>query len=434
MLILSQCGLALVLLASASWAQARFPATAASARAIEQRFDGRLAGPRLLCSIQPVKPYLDFSFHFASGFKLRCPLRQFEGKEDALICSLRIVPAGRAPVVLEDHFDVPRMPLQMAGRVKPKSLTTDLHYSGMFSLGEGRYRVSLVVVDRRNHICSRSWTIKASVPASQSAAPLAAPPGTAGPLMAEPWKLDRIFHRDGLRLTILVNAEPLARNSPELQPRDRALLLDSVSSLMKQVSCQSVRLIAFNLDQDREIFTEQRFDQSGFRRLAEILRGLDLGTVSYHALGRSAWEHLLIQLMNQAAAPGDPQDAVIFLGPRTRIAKRISRNTLTGARRDASRLFYFQYFPPAGWGAEFPDAISYLTKARGGAVFKIHSPVELARAINKLQRDLSRSAPEDDKPDAARHHGRRVAAGIPSVKSPSIPSVGDDTEPGQTQP
>jgi hypothetical protein len=58
-----------------------------------------------------------------------------------------------------------------------------------------------------------------------------------------------------------------------------------------------------------------------------------------------------------------------------------------GKRRP--QLFYVEYFPLWSRGREFPDLIERLTDNYDGTTFKIHTPAELATAIQRMTKQLS---------------------------------------------
>jgi hypothetical protein len=189
----------------------------------------------------------------------------------------------------------------------------------------------------------------------------------------------------GLRVTVLLDAAPMNLRNPALRAWDRAFLLGSLSSLLKQIPCASVRLRAFNLDQQRELFRRDQFDDVGFMELAESLRTLELGTVSYRVLQqRQGWLDLLLDYANSELIAADPSDAVIILGPRTRYFAQVPRSKLKGRETPNPHFFYFEYFPGYARGSQFPDALSSLTKRLDGTVYQIFSPGDLARSIQKM--------------------------------------------------
>jgi hypothetical protein len=161
----------------------------------------------------------------------------------------------------------------------------------------------------------------------------------------------------------------------------------SLAGLLQQTPCASVRLIAFSLQQQREIFRQDHFDASGFLKLSQAIGDLELGTISVHTLqNRLGWVDLLARLSNQEVTAADLSDVVIFLGPATMLDHKVPPENLKPRETSNPRFFYFEYYPQWRGGSEFPDSIEHLTKARQGTIFKIHSPGEWAQAIQKMLR------------------------------------------------
>ena len=146
-------------------------------------------------------------------------------------------------------------------------------------------------------------------------------------------------------------------------------------------------MIAFNLDQQREIFRNDDFQTKDFYQLNAALQSLELGSVSYKTLGReTGWADLLVNLVDAESNGSDPADAVVFLGPNSRILDKVAPESVRSRADIGPRLYYFEYFFRVGY--EFPDAIHQLTNACRGTVFKLHSPADFAASIAKLQRRL----------------------------------------------
>ena len=116
------------------------------------------------------------------------------------------------------------------------------------------------------------------------------------------------------RLTILVHAAPLSPNLSSLQPDDVQRVVDSLSSLLRELPAQSVRLIAFNLDQRAVIFREDGFEVNQSGELTAALNQLELGLLDYKVMrDRPAPVDLLLGLAQ--AELRDPKP----LWPRTRM-------------------------------------------------------------------------------------------------------------------
>jgi hypothetical protein len=380
-----------------------FPARAQSPLSLEQAeranhlLDGTAEGKRLGCEIELWRPFLDFTFRFTAGFIVRCPWKEFGGKESTALLIARVTPEGRAPVLLGSLYRLRGMPRELLAGADIRKLKTEVEASGAFAVGAGRYLVEVLVADNQNRICRKRWRITAGgreygkVPAVLEA-------NTVAPARVHLWDGKSLGGGKGLRLTVLLDVAPINPWALKLRAWDQAFLLDSLSSLLQQIPCQSVRLVAFNLEQQREIFRQDRFEPSGFDKLQQAFHDLELGTVSAQVLKQHQGKvELLAELTNQELIAPHPADAVIFLGPSSRSDQRIPKEMLKLRETLAPQFFYFEYIPPWRRGREFPDTIAHLTRARDGTVAKIHSPGELAQAIQKMLKQV-KPGPEEKTP------------------------------------
>jgi hypothetical protein len=254
-------------------------------------------------------------------------------------------------------------------------------------VGEGSYQVEVLTMDERGRSYQKHWSIRADRSGAQKQTPLAIPANTVRPMLLQPWDGKLQADGSGIRLTILVDVAPINPYVFKLRAWDRSFLMASLASLLQQTPCAAVRLIAFNLQQQREIFRQDVFNASGFLQLSDAIGSLELGVVSAKTLqNRFGWLEMLARLSNQELISREMSDVVIFLGPATLMDRRVPQEILKPRETANPRFFYFEYYPHWRVGAEFSDSIEYLTKARQGTVFKIHTPGELALAIQKMLR------------------------------------------------
>lgn len=356
-----------------------------SAARVNGEMDQHASGEKLDCDVSRQKPFLDFSFRFAGGYILRCPIYLFDGKAAIMRTYVRITPAAGKPLLLQDTYNIPAMPPDMRARTNIRSLRNLIEISGGFSLGEGEYEVDLLVTDNGERTLRHHWKVKAARNHSEREVQMVMKPDTVAPVSTRPWDGKSVADGKRVRVTVLLDAAPTNPYAQKLHAWDRAFLLDSLSSLLRQIPWESVRLVAFNLDQQREIFREDMVDRSSFFRLARELRELELGTVSYSVLKRQqGWADLLANMTNKEIEADKPSDLVIFLGPVTRIAQKIPAEILDPPKSNSPRFFYLEYYPAWRQGSEFSDSINSLTAARNGSTIKIHSPGELARGIQRM--------------------------------------------------
>ena len=255
--------------------------------------------------------------------------------------------------------------------------------SGAFSLGEGDYSVEALVTDDRNRTCYKHWKLRAAVDRSQRRVHLAVEPLTVQSFDRSSWDIHPV-EGNGLRLTVLLDAAPINRYQSSLRAWDRAFLLESLYSLLRQMPYKSVRLVVFNLEQQREIYRRDDFDGAAFVPLSHALREMETATVSVQALKGRNSPQFLIAVVNQELTADHPSDAVIFIGPNSRSDIEVGPSLLA-IKNTSPPFFYFEYDPLT---TAYPDVIQHLAKAADGKIFQFHSPAELDQAIQKMLTQL----------------------------------------------
>jgi len=88
----------------------------------------------LPCTVTPVRPTLGFDLRFHAGYDITIPLRELAGSENLLTILFRVTSETRKddPVYFVHRIRVPEIAEDAKG---------DAYLSGMFDLGEGKYRV-----------------------------------------------------------------------------------------------------------------------------------------------------------------------------------------------------------------------------------------------------------------------------------------------------
>ena len=356
-------------------AAAQQPLNPADSKRITQVFDHGGPIDPLHCVIQPRSPAFDFAYRFELAYWVTCSLTRFGGHATDVLIFARVTPEGGTPQFLGQAIHLPETP--------PNKLKQNIVITGGVAVGEGDYRVELLVGDRiSGRISRRSWEEHVKRSGKQEAAEVAIPPHAILPLAVRPWPIQ--MDAKGLRVTVLLDAAPLNPRTPSLRMWDRAFLLQSLSSLLRQIPCASVRVRAFNLDQQRELFRQDQFDDTGFIKLVDALQNLELGTVSYQVLQhRKGWADMLLSYAKEELTAAEPSDVTIFLGPRTHYFEGTPRSSVPLRETRSPRFYDLEYFPFMG-GAHSPDALAILTKQLDGSVYEIASPGDLARSVQKI--------------------------------------------------
>jgi len=373
-------------------AAAQFPANDSDIALVNKFLDEKPEHPDTLkCDIKAWQPFLDFAFRFEAGYIVRCPLREFVSTGNTVVSFVRITPESGTPIVLGDAYQLPSsVAAPISGRARIDQIREELDFSGGFAAGEGNYQVELLVSDRKaTRMCRKRWHVHIERKHSEKKVPIAVSDHEAVPLTFLPWNGSFDTSGSGLRLTVLLDAAPVNPYSQKMRAWDRSFLLSALSTVMSQINCQSVRLIAFNMDQQKEIFRKEIFDEPGFSELSSAIRNLELGMVSFQVLEHKQGHAILLShLANQEITHPEPSDAVILLGPHTRFLDKPPQEFLPTRAGKGPQFFYLEYMPTWLIGREFPDVVEYVTKSLDGTSFKIHSPAELARAVQKISEQV----------------------------------------------
>lgn len=346
-----------------------------------ERFEPREGEEELRCEVTPIKPALNFSFRFQAGYVARVPMNQYFGPGHRWVVLTRITPEGgdHQPVYLASGIALPAIP-------KTK---LELEIGGGYLVGEGGYDVKWLMYDDADRVCRKSWHVDAKLSRDDRAVKVAMPRDTIGDLSLRGLPRARRNTDDvaPLRLTVLLHAAPLSPRRTRLMARDQMLLLGLLSSLLERVPALSVRLVVFNLDQQKELFRRDVFTPAALDQAAQAMNGVELGLVDYRVLqNRRGHVDLLAGLVNQELRAKAPSDAVVFLGPTSRYADKMPQEALEKPGSSAPRFFYFQYKPSFRPSPNFPDSITYAVAKLRGKTMIIHSPGEFAKAIAQLER------------------------------------------------
>ncbi len=348
-------------------------------------FDNAPARSSLPCDLRlHKKPRLDFAFRYTSGFSIDCRLELIEpgARFSAL---LRITPQDGHPVLMIQKFELPTLSPEKLSRFQTDVSKIDVSMSGGFVVGPGNYLVEVVVTDQHGRTCRKQQKLRAGreKTASSSRTPLS--PGAVGRLVEARWNGETTSR--GLRVTVLLHAYSPRRAS--FDAWDRAFLLESLAALLNNLPCQSVKLIAFNLDRQEEVFRDDSLDPDGFTRLEEALEEMEFVTIPYKSLTRDAWAKFLVEMAQGEISSKEAADAVIFLGPWGSHAwDKLPKNIVARVERSNTHLFYLKYV-----GRLEPqyraDGLEQLTKNLRGSTFEVRSPEGLAQAINRMLAEMN---------------------------------------------
>jgi len=197
-----------------------------------------------------------------------------------------------------------------------------------------------------------------------------------------------------LRLTIMLHAAPMSPRRTRLRQNDTMMLLASVTSLLERVPARSVRLIAFNLDQQRELYRKEDFRLRDMPMVAGAMSRTELGLIDAKVLqNRRGHLDVLTDLVNQEVKAPEPSDVVVFLGPLSRFFEKPPQESLEKPEGHGPQFLFFQLTPAFRGGRggmalppSLPDSIRHAVSRAGGKTLVIRTPGDLAKAIDRLEK------------------------------------------------
>jgi hypothetical protein len=334
------------------------------------------------CEVTPVPASLSFSFRFQTGYVARLPMKQYSGPGHHWNILMRIAPStGGDPFYLGSYTRLRNAPKNNGQR----------EFGGFYQVGEGRYTVDWMLADDLNRICRKSWKVEAKLDAHERGLNLGMAANTAGPVTFRRWSQQGDSDDPAIgRLTVLLHAAPLYPRSTRFRIQDRLMLISSLASLLEALPARSVRVVVFNLDQQKELFRRDDLTPDSFDQVAQSTSNMQLEVVDYQVLrNRRGHIGLLTDLIKQELDAAEPSDKVIFLGPPSRYYDKLPDASLDQHAASAPQFFYFKYKPYWGRDADFPDSVAMAIRKVKGKTMLIHTPDEFARAIRTVETPVS---------------------------------------------
>jgi len=366
---------------------------------------------QLPCEVTPAKPALNFGFRFQAGYVLRTSLDLYQGggKHHWYIV-FRVTPEENPgePVYFLDSIDLPADP-------QPGLIAVT---SGAFFVGQGRYDVKWSLLDDLGRVCRQAWALDARLSGKERSATVLMPASSAGDYSWHPATVAPVVSgKHPRRITILLNAAlPVARKDAGTAVSQWGTLLSMLASLLERMRADTVRLVVFNLDQQRELFRQEAFTAREMDRVAHLADGTERWAVDYHVLLKplGGWD-LLSDLESKEMHATAPSDTVIFLGLPQSSAVGMPPGMPEPGR--GPRFLYLKYWPAKpvlppvrttlkGYGgrrfpgestlpslpsrSDQPDPIEESVNHLNGKTFAISSPAMFNKAIVNVERTKGR--------------------------------------------
>lgn len=375
-----------------------------------EAFDANQHHEPLPCTVTFAKPQLNLGFRYETTYSARAPLAAGEHRWRILF---QVTPRRGPAVYFTDSLDLPG----------PSDPAFDAVAKGTFFTGEGDYDVKWSLWDDLGRVCRKNTRIEAHLTAHERNLKVEMPPGAVGDFAWQPASQGSAAPKTR-RITVLMNAAlPIAR---QRQPPDNEwpALLTILSSVLERMPEADVRLIVFNLDQQRELFRKDGFtakDVAGIAHEGDVLArwAVDANVLQNPAGG---WE-LIGKLENAEIHAAPPPDAVLFLGLPATSMEKMPEETPQSGQTKAPRFLYLRYgspgldpqpvapllrggrvrdasassargdgmgglIPPAlrGPGYPRPDPVEQAVRRMGGRTIVISSADTLTKAISEVEK------------------------------------------------
>jgi len=338
----------------------------------------------LPCSVTPTKPAVGFDLRFHTGYEVTIPIKELAGGENLLSIIFR--------VERQDHRD---QPLYFVQRVRVPDIEDDdakgdAYLQGAFDVGEGQYHVDWLMRDRSERVCSSYWDSDAAILAKDRPMALAINPGSIQPAAAEQFKeeppVQRVSGETPLNVKVLVNFAPQNALSAALQPVDTSALVSILRSIVRDPHIGKFSLVAFNMQEQKVLYRQDRADRIDFPALGAALNNLNLGTVALKQLGdKHSDTDFLTDLVRKEVVTSSENhpDALIFAGPKVMLDSNVPEDTLKEAGALEFPVFYMNYNlnPQA---VPWKDAISRTVKFFRGTEYTITRPRDLWFAVSEM--------------------------------------------------
>lgn len=346
-------------------------------------------GTPLRCEVIHSDARLEFGLDYWSAYGFTVRLAQIDPSagRDGMV-AVRVTPLE--PASRSAYFFSPAtVPDVVPGVEVSAKIKASMKASGggVLNFGAGRYRVDWLFQLKNLQSCRDSWTLRTG-PAPELPGRLQA--GQVDALDVKQWAgFPATPDRESRRATILIHATPRrgVRDRVHIAPQDIAALMGCLRSLLATGRYNSARIVVFQFYRTSVVLEINSLDPAGFRRVADTLEAVDIGTIDVSTLQRAnTRDEFFSQLVLREGSIQPLCQDVYLLGFPRGFANSWSVNWPA-----KSKLPFRLSYLAITYQQETPqDAISQLVRKAGGHVVAIYNP----RQLGKFLRTLPGSSPD----------------------------------------
>jgi hypothetical protein len=336
----------------------------------------------LSCEVTSDKPSLGFDLRFHSDYHATVPIKVLADAGGWLQVAMRMTPTPETEhsAYLAHRFAIPGVP--------PGNKGGEVMLAGGFDLGPGRYRVDWIMRDARERVCFSHWDLEAKTGTGKQDLPLTLGPNQIVDVERNASTNGPQVKRDlaqRLQVKILLNLSPAKPQESIVRPEDAAVLFSILRSITGQADIARSTLVAFNLRQQKIMYRQENAEQIDFFALENAIQSPTAGTIDVSLLRDPQSEtHFVTRLLtDQLGARTDSPDAIIIVGSKVLLDRKVPLDSLRAKGSAMCPVFYLNY--NSNPGEPWPDTIGSALKAyKAAAAYNIVFPRDVGIAMREL--------------------------------------------------
>jgi hypothetical protein len=202
--------------------------------------------------------------------------------------------------------------------------------------------------------------------------------------------VQRAAVRSLLHVRLLVNFTPTDPTDVQLRPYDLQNIVSILRAISREPQMGTFSLVAFNMQEERVIFEQENASRINFPALGEAVESIKGGRVDFAQLqDEESSSRFLGELMTRNLGPQDPPpDAVIIVGPKLMLEKKVPTDLSPGNNDSGAPVFYLIYNTDPRVHP-WRDAISGVLKVFKGLEYTISLPKDLGKAMTDMMLRLT---------------------------------------------
>lgn len=353
-----------------------------------------LASPRqradFSCQVTHDKPWLGFDLRFRSAYLVSVPVKVLLDAGGWVQVVTRVTPMAenKRPVYMVRRYEIPDVPVRTNG---------DAELSSEIDLGPGQYRLDWMMSDARQRVCSSHWELDAKLARGERDLPLTLGPNTVADsdrnASGDVSQVDRDMAKP-LRVKILLNLTPGDPRWSIVKPEETRILFSMLRSITGQPRIARFTLVAFNLREQKIVYRQENGDRIDFAALRKTMQSPTVGTIDSRLLADPLSEtHFVTRLLtDQLGAQADTPDAIVIVGPKVRLERKVPLQSLRVNGAVSCPLAYLNYnSDPVN--EPWPDTIGSALKAyKGASAYDIVLPRDVGVAVRELLSRIAKQA------------------------------------------